>query len=197
MKEKLIKAYWTAWRWPEVHSDSKDVIWISRVLAVAIPVFLVILTFLIGVASFGVVLSAIMAVFVGVGLIVLTVSAFYEEYPTVEDFEAREAAIKDFFIGFPSITDVPVIEDHTDEWIAYGHIDKSTFLDAIARVIFRVTEDGDLADYFIGKEDQVEYLYARFNSPQQTHWKDGITFCSEHTKDCFPITRIEKYEPDN
>jgi preprotein translocase subunit SecE len=196
MKEKLIKAYWTAWRWPEVYSESKDVIWTTRALAVAIPVFLVVLTFLTGVTLFGAGFSLIIAAFVALALILLTIANFYDEYPTVEDFEAREARIREFFLGFPSITDIPVIENNENEWIAYGHIEKPVFLDAIARVLFRVTEDAPLADSYLGIEDQVEHLYACFRDPREGHWSEGLDLCPELTEYCFPITRIEKNAPD-
>jgi hypothetical protein len=192
MKEKLLKAYWTAWRWPEVYSESKDVLWISRLLAVGIPLSLVILTFATGISVFGWTFSLILAAFVGVALICLTISNFYEEYPTVEDFEAREARIKEFFIGFPSITDIPVIENDPDEWIAFGHIPKTTFLDAICLILYKVTDDGALADSYLAKEDQVEHTYACFKNPREGHWSEGLDFCKIHTKDCFPVTRIEK-----
>ena len=197
MKEKLLKAYRTAWRWPEVYSESKDVLWISRAIAVGIPLSVVLLTFFSGISIFGWTFSLILAAFVGMGLIFLTVANFYEEYPTVEDFEAREARIKDFFIGFPSITDIPVIENDPDEWIAYGHIPKTTFLDAISKILYKVTEDGELADSFLGKEDQVEHTHAHFKNPKEGHWSEGLDFCKEYTKDCFPVTRIEKNEANH
>jgi hypothetical protein len=141
---------------------------------------------LVGLAATGV--SAAMLVLV---IILMTVHIFYQEYDTVEDFQSRELRIKEFFHGFPSITDVPLIEHETDEWIAYGHIDPDEFVEAIRTVITYVTGEEWQATLPDGIEKSVGHLYATFKNPQEGHWSEGIQLCKQTAENCFPITRLE------
>lgn len=191
MKDKFIKAYHTVWRWPEVYSDSSAVIWTSRAIAIAIPLVLIVLTFLTGVPLFGWIVSGAIAAVIVAALIYATIRSFYDEYETVESFEVRENRVKEFFHGFPAHTDVPIMENAPGEWIAYGHIPPRDFLAAISTIILHVTEDEERAEYYLGLENQVGQLYATFRNPQEGHWDEGLDYCKPSSEHCFPITRIE------
>lgn len=191
MKDKFIKAYHTVWRWPEIYSDSTAVIWTSRGIVIAIPLVLIVLTFLTGVPLFGWAMTGVIAAFVGFALIFTTIRTFYTEYETVESYEAREFRVKEFFHGFPAHTDIPIMENAPGEWIAYGHIDPKVFLSAISTIILHVTEDKERAEYYLGLENQVGQLYATFRNPEEGHWDEGLDFCKPSSEHCFPITRIE------
>lgn len=190
---KVVKAYWTAWRWPEVYSEDKWVIWLSRIIAIVIPVSIIGLAFLTGVPLLGVAASGIIAVLMGFAIIIITTNLFYQEYPTVQSFDAKEARIKEFFHGFPAHTDVPLIELERDEWVAYGHVDPKQFTMAVAEVILYAAEDHDRAKAFeaLSLADSVGHLYATFRNPEEGHWDEGIDLCKNSTEGCFPITRLE------
>lgn len=192
MKDKLVKAYRTAWRWPEVYSNDPSVIWTSRAIVILIPLALAALTLFTGVPVFGWLATGFLAAFVTLGLVVITVVMFHSEYDSVKNFQTREERIKSFFHGFPAHTDVPLIEYETDEWISYGHVDPEAFLDAIQTVVYGVTEDSTLADSYLGLEDSVGHLYATFRDPREGHWDEGLDLCKQSAPDCFPITRVVK-----
>lgn len=190
MKEKLVKAYRAAWRWPEVYSESPAVIWTSRIIAIVLPLVLVFIIFLTGVTLFGVLSAAIVSLLVGTALILVTVSTFYNEFQTVEDFEAKEARMKEFFHGFPAITDIPLIENEPGEWVAYGHISPEEFIKAIQKVITEATGDTESADQFTGLETSVGHAYATFTNPEEKYWGEGIDLCKPSSQHCFPVTRV-------
>jgi hypothetical protein len=192
LQDKIIKAYRTAWRWPEVYSNSASVIWTSRAIAFLVPLALIALTIITGVPVFGLLATGFISVFIGLILMIVTVKMFYEEFESVETFEDREAHIKEYFHGFPSITDVPVIEKEPNEWIAYGHVDPEDFIRAVQTVIRAVTDDQDLIDAYAGLQESVGHLYARFVNPDEDHWSDGLELCKPRGEGCFPITRITK-----
>lgn len=192
MKDKLIKAYRTAWLWPTVYSNSPSVIWMSRAFAFLVPLALIVLTIITGIPLFGWAATGIITAFIGLVMILVTVKLFYEEFDSVEDFESREARISDFFHGFPFITHVPVIENEPDEWIAYGHVEPQEFITAIQTIIRRVTDDEALVDYYRGLETSVGHLYARFVNPKEGHWSEGLEMCKPTAANCFPVTRITK-----
>jgi hypothetical protein len=188
---KLVKAYTAAWKWPEVYTTSPAIIWTSRAIAVLVPLSLVGLVLITGVPLFGVAATGAIAALLVFIIILMTIHIFYQEYDTVEDFQSREARIKEFFHGFPSITDVPLIEHGEGEWIAYGHIDPTLFLDSIEEVIIEVS--GSLNGYgpYYRLEDSVGHLWATFKNPEEGHWAEGIDLCKQTAENCFPITRIE------
>ena len=192
MKDKLIKAYQTAWRWPEVYSNDPAVIWVSRAIVFAVPLALIALTVVTGVPVYGWAATGFITALATIGLVIFTVKMFYHEYDSVQNFTTREERIKSFFHGFPAHTEVPLIEYETDEWISYGHVPPKDFLTAIQTVVYAVTEDGALADSYLGLEDSVGHLYATFTNPAEGHWDEGLTFCKHSAEDCFPITRVLK-----
>jgi hypothetical protein len=190
MKEKVVKAYRAAWRWPEVYSESPAVIWTSRAIAFLLPVVLLALTFITGLPIFGFSAAVMVTLVIGLALVWVTVESFYKEFDTVEEFQAKEARIKEFFHGFPSITDVPLIENEPGEWVAYGHVDPRQFIEAVQKVIYEATGDGTTADKYIGLEGSVGHLYASFSNPEEGHWGEGIDLCKSSSETCFPITRV-------
>lgn len=192
MKDKIIKAYRAAWRWPEVYTDSPSLIWTSRAIAFLVPLGLVVLTVLTGVPLFGWAATGFIAVFTGFVMILMTVKVFYEEFETVEDFQSREARIKEYFHGFPSLTDVPVIEKEPNEWIAYGHVEPQAFITAIQTVVREVSDDEALVDAYSTLQGSVGHLYASFVNPEEGHWSEGIELCKQSAANCFPITRVTK-----
>jgi low affinity Fe/Cu permease len=195
MKDKrIIKAYRTAWLWPEVYSDSPSVIWTSRAIAFLVPLVLVFVTIMTGVPVFGWLATGFIAGTIGLVMVITTVKMFYQEFDSVEDFKSRETQIKEFFHGFPALTDVPVIENEPDEWIAYGHVEPQEFISAIQTVIREVTEDETLVEPYNGLQESVGHLYARFVNPEEGHWSEGIELCKPRGEGCFPITRITKTE---
>lgn len=197
MKERLTKAYRTAWKWPEVYSNSPSVIWMSRAFAFLVPLALIVLTVVTGIPLFGWAATGFIAAFIGLAMILLTVRLFYEEFDSVEDFESREAQIKEYFHGFPSITDVPVIENEPDEWVAYGHVEPQEFICAVKTIIREVTDDEALVDGYRGLETSVGHLYARFVNPKEGHWSEGIEICKPTGEGCFAVTRITKAKEKN
>lgn len=192
MKDKLIKAYKTAWRWPEVYSSSHASIWSSRALAFLLPIALIIITVITGFPVLGWAATAIIASFFGLVMVFATVKMFYQEYNSVENFQSREAQVKEFFHGFPALTDVPVIENEPNEWVAYGHVDPQDFLLAVQTVIRAVTEDETLVGAYEGLQGSVGHLYARFANAEKGHWSEGLELCKPSAEDCFPITRLTK-----
>lgn len=190
MKDKIVKTYATVWRWPEVYTSDRLIIWASRIIAIAVPLALVGLTVLTGVPLFGWAATGVAALVLVVGIIMITIRMFYTEHKAVEDFQTREARIKSFFHGFPAITNVPLIEYEKNEWISYGHVDPKEFLDAISTVVYKASEDPELADTYLGREGSVGHLYASFRNPAEGHWDEGLDFCKPSSEDCFPITRI-------
>ena len=191
MKDKILKAYRTAWRWPEVYSDAPSVIWTSRAIAFLVPLGLIALTIITGVPLFGWAATGFIAVFIAFVLILMTVRMFYEEYDTVENFQSRESRIKDFFTGFPVITQLPIIENGPDEWVAYGHVPPQEFVETIQNIVMTVTEDTEAASQYLELENSVGHLYANFVNPAEGHWSEGIELCTKTTEDCFPITRLQ------
>lgn len=192
MKDKFIKAYRTAWLWPEVYSNSPSVIWTSRAIAFLVPLALIALTIVTGVPLFGWAATGFIAALVGVIMVFTTVRIFYTEFDSVENFQSREIQIKEFFHGFPAYTAVPVIENTPDEWVAYGHVDPQEFITAIETIIGTVTEDHALVEAYSGLQESVGHLYARFVNPEEGHWSEGIEMCKHTAEDCFPITRLTK-----
>jgi ABC-type uncharacterized transport system fused permease/ATPase subunit len=190
---KVVKAYWTAWRWPEVYSEDKWVIRLSRLIAIVIPISIVALAFLTGVPLLGLAAAGFVSAVMALGIILITINLFYQEYPTVENFDAQEARIKEFFHGFPKITTVPLIELEKDEWVAYGHVDPKDFTIAITQVILYAAEDHDRSKAFdpMGLNDSVGHLYATFKNPEEGHWEEGINLCKNTTENSFPITRLQ------
>lgn len=192
MKDKLTKAYWTAWRLPEVYSNSGSLIWTSRIIAIVVPLVLIAVTVITVVPLFGWGVAAILVAFLVLVLVLLTIRIFYEEYATVEEFDVKEARVKEFFHGFPSYTDIPLIEYEKDEWVSYGHVESQLFLDTIQTIIYKVTEDPALADSYLGLENSVGHLYATFRNPKEGHWDEGLELCKPSAEHCFPITRVVK-----
>jgi hypothetical protein len=197
LKEKLIKAYRTAWLWPEVYTKSPSLIWVSRAFAFLVPLALVALTVVTGIPLFGWVATAFIAGIFALVMVVFTVKLFYTEFDSVEDFQTRETRIKEYFHGFPALTDVPVIENEPDEWVAYGYVEPQEFIEAIKTIIREVTDDEALVDAYRGLEDSVGHLSARFVNPQEGHWSEGIEVCKPTGQGCFPITRITKAKEKN
>jgi hypothetical protein len=192
MKEnRVTKAYTAAWRWPEVYTTSPSLIWTSRAIAVLVPLSLVGLVILTGVPLFGLAATGVSASLLVLIIILMTVHIFYQEYDTVEDFQSRELRIKEFFHGFPSITDIPLIEHEKGEWIAYGHIPPEEFISAIQLIILTVTDDPEKAMVPANLSKSVGHLYANFKNPDEGHWGEGITLCKLTAENCFPITRLE------
>lgn len=190
-KNKLAQAYWVAWRWPEVYSDDKWVIWVSRALAFLIPASLIALTIFTGVPLLGWAATGVIAALMGFIIILVTVKMFYQEYPTVQVFEAQEARVKEFFHGFPAHTDVPLIELEPGVWVAYGHIPEAQFVEAIRTVVRNVTEDEKIVALYDDLEKSVGHLYATFRNPAEGHWDEGLELCRHSAEECFPITRVE------
>lgn len=193
MKNKLVRAYWTAWRWPEVYSDSPSVIWVSRAIAIVMPLALLTFTFLTGFAVFGWI-AVILSAFLAVLMVAYTISVFDEEYDSVENYKHWESSLQEYFHGFPAITSVPVIEESRGEWIAYGHIDPEVFLNAIQRILDEICDDPTVPDAYTDQEDLVEHTTATFLNPSRETWGDGIRICTEEETNCFPITRISIYD---
>lgn len=194
MKDKIIKSYRAAWKWPEVYTRDPLLIWASRCIVFLIPAALVVITIVTGVPLYGWIATGLFVLLVILGLIGITINLFYPEYDAVKDFQTREERIKQFFHGFPQHTDIPLIEYETNEWISYGHVAPKDFLDAIGTVIYKVTEDPELADDYLGLEDSVGHLYATFRNPAEGHWDEGLDLCKPSAEDCFPITRVIKKE---
>jgi hypothetical protein len=190
LKDKIIKAYRTAWRWPEVYSNSSAVIWTSRAIAFLVPLALVGLTLVMGVPIFGWAATGFIAGFIGFAMIVTTVRMFYDEFDSVENFETQEARIKEYFNGFPAYTAIPIIEHEPDEWIAYGHVEPQEFISAIQTVLGAVTEDHGLIEAYGGLQESVGHLYATFANPAEGHWGEGLEMCKPTAEHCFPITRL-------
>ena len=191
MKHKLIKAYTAAWMWPEVYTDAPSLIWTSRAIAVLVPLSLIGLTIVTGVPLFGVAATGVLAALLTFVIILTTVNIFYPEHDTVEDFKSREARIKEFFHGFPSITSVPLIELEKDEWVAYGHVPPEEFITAIREVLDSVTDDPSKSLDLVLLTESVGHLYAAFKNPEESHWGDGLELCKPSAENCFPITRLE------
>lgn len=187
----LIKAYRTAWRWPEVYSEDKWVIWVSRIIAIVIPAALVALTFLTGVPLFGWIASLGISGLFALIIAITTIKLFYTEYPTVQHFEEREAHIKEFFHGYPAYTDIPIIELDPGVWVAYGHVSEAEFLQALRTIVRNVTEDEEIVSRYSDLEKSVGHLYATFRNPEEGHWDEGLDLCKHTTEHCFPITRVE------
>lgn len=190
MKDKIRKAYWVAWKWPEVYSDDQWVIWVSRVIAILMPAGLVGLTILTGVPAVGWVVTSGIIVILASAIVYTMVRLFYNEYHTVEDFDNREAQIKEFFHGFPTITSSPLIEHDPKEWIAYGHLDPEEFVSAIQLVILTATDDPEQAYMSGNVVSTVGHLHARFRNPEEGHWGEGLDLCKPTAENSFPITRI-------
>lgn len=190
-ENRVAKAYTAAWKWPEVYTTSPSLIWTSRAIAVAVPLSLVALVVITGIPLFGLAITGVTAALLVLIIVLMTVQIFYQEYDTVEDFQSRELRIKEFFHGFPSITEVPVIEHNTGEWIAYGHIAPEVFLDAVQNVILTVTEDPLELVPYMHLENSVGHLYGTFKNPEEAHWAEGIELCKSTTENAFPITRLE------
>lgn len=190
MKDKIVKAYRAAWRWPEVYSESPAVIWASRAIAIVIPLALVVLIFITSLPIIGLYGAIAVTAFISLSIVVITVESFYHEYESVEEFEARSARIKEFFHGFPSITSVPLIEYEPGDWIAYGHVDPKEFIEAIQTVIYEATGEADTADKFINLEDSVGHGQARFTNQDEKYWGQGLELCKPSSEHCFPITRV-------
>ena len=190
-ENRVIKAYTAAWKWPEVYTTAPSLIWTSRAIAVLVPLALVVLVIVTGIPLFGVAATIASAVLLVLIIILMTVHIFYQEYETVEDFQSREARIKEFFHGFPAITDVPLIEHEKGEWIAYGHIPPEVFLNAIEEVIHEVSGSENGFRPYLDLENSVGHLYATFKNPDEGHWGEGINLCKATAENCFPITRLE------
>ena len=191
LKDKVRKAYRVVWRWPEVYSDDKWVIWASRIIATVIPAGLIALTFLTGIPLLGWAATGVLAALITLIIILTTVRLFYQEYPTVENFDIREARVKEFFHGFPAITAIPLIEHEPGEWVAYGHVDPKEFISAIQLVILTVTDDPEQALVSADLAKSVGHLYATFRNPAEGHWDEGLEMCKPAAEHCFPITRVE------
>lgn len=191
MKDKLVKAYTAAWKWPLLFSHDPVVIWTSRLIVFAIPLGLIALTILTGVPQYGWGYSLFFAALVTLALLGITIKMFYREYESVEDFKTRETRIKEFFHGFPAYTDIPLIEYETGEWVSYGHVDPEDFVDAIIKVVLGATEDPAAVDKYAyaGLASTVGHTYATFRD--EGHWADGLELCKAHAEDCFPITRLK------
>lgn len=194
MKDKILKAYRTAWRWPQVYTSDPVVIWISRIIVFVLPLGLILLTLLTGVPQYGWFFTLLFAFLVVLGLLGITINMFYPEYDTVKSFQTREARIKQFFHGFPQHTDIPLIEYEPHEWISYGHINPKEFVEAIGTVIYKGTEDAALADAYLRLESSVGHGYATFRNPAEGHWDEGLKFCKPSDEDCFPVTSVVKKE---
>jgi hypothetical protein len=190
-ENRIVKAYTAAWRWPEVYTTSPSLIWTSRAIAVLVPLSLVGLVVLTGVPLFGLAATGVSASLLVLIIILMTVHIFYQEYDTVEDFQSRELRIKEFFHGFPSITDVPLIEHDPGEWIAYGHIPPEEFTTAIRQVLDSVMNHPPKSLQLASLTESVGHLYATFKNPEEGHWGEGINFCKGTAENCFPITRLE------
>ena len=191
MQDKISKAYWVAWKWPEVYTEDPWVLWMSRAIAILMPASLVALTILTGVPAVGWAWTSVIITVMVSALVYLMIKLFYPELHTVEDFDAREARIKDFFHGFPSITSVPLIENEPGEWVAYGHVDPSEFVSAIQLIILTVTEDPEQALVSANLVKSVGHLYATFQNPTEGHWDEGLDLVRYTAKDAFPITRVQ------
>jgi hypothetical protein len=191
MKDKISKAYWVAWKWPEVYSDDQWVIWVSRVIAILMPAGLVALTIVTAVPLLGWPATWLIVSVMVLAILTITIKLFYSEHSTVEDFDAREARVKDFFHGFPAYTDVPLIELEPGIWVAYGHVPEDEFINAIQTVVRNVTEDEEIVARYAHLEQSVGHAHATFRNPAEGHWDEGIDLCKHTAKDAFPVTRVE------
>lgn len=191
MKDKVSKAYWVAWKWPEVYTDDPWVLWMSRAIAILMPAGLIALTILTGVPLVGWQWTTVIICVMTFAIIFAMIRLFYDEYHTVEDFDTREARIKDFFHGFPAYTDVPLTELEPGVWVAYGHVAEDEFIKAIRTVVRNVTEDETIVATFNDLEKSVGHTYATFHNPTEGHWDEGLELCKHTAAKCFPITRVE------
>ena len=167
-------------------------IWTSRAIAFLVPLALIALTVITGIPLFGLLTSLLIGAIVALVMVLLTVVMFYKEFGSVEDFKSRELRVKEFFHGFPAYTDVPVIENQPNEWVAYGHVDPQEFITAIQTVLEHVTEDEAQVEAYDGLQESVGHLYAHFVNPKEGHWSEGIELCKPSAEGCFPITRLIK-----
>jgi hypothetical protein len=192
MFSKLIKAYKTAWRWPVTTNDPSTVVWSSRILAYIAPVMITAACFAIGLLTLGLAGAVLVTLIVGMGLVVLTVTIFHPEYPDIREYEKHEDRIARFFTGFPQYTNMPIMENGDNEWVAYGHIDPTKFLSAVQTIIKNVSEDDkdDLSWRYVGLEPFVSHDYAKFTNQDENYWDEGIDLCVNSLDRCFPITRI-------
>ena len=189
MRDKLAKAYHTAWRWPEVYSEDTVVIWLSRFLAVVLPLSLIALAFITVLHQIGLAASIILTAVLAAVIVMLTVRLFYTEYPAVASLEEMESRRSEFFHGFPQYTSVPLIEAEPGVWVAYGHLPPEEFVSAIRSVVAGVTDDQDIIALYEDSEKSVGHLYATFTD--KSDWDDGITLAKPSDEGSFPITRIE------
>lgn len=192
-ENRITKAYTAAWKWPEVYTTAPSLIWTSRAIAFLLPISLAVLLFITVTPLYGIGTTAVVIGMLVVLFTLLMINIFYQEYDTVEDFQSRETRIKEFFRGFPSITDVPLIELGRDEWVAYGHIPPKDFTMAIAEVILYAAEDHDRSKAFkaMELEESVGHLYAVFKNPDEEYWSEGMELSKATAENSFPITRLE------
>jgi hypothetical protein len=174
-----------------VYTTAPSLIWVSRVIAFLVPLSLVVLVFITFIPWVGLTGALAFSILLAIVIIVATVQIFYQEYDSVEDFQTREQRIKEFFHGFPYLTDVPLIENEPGEWIAFGHIPPDQFIEAIRTVLDDVMNHPPVSQHLVTLTDSVGHLYATFKNPEEDHWSEGITLCKHTAVDCFPITRLE------
>lgn len=191
MTTKFKEAYKTAWRWPETNNDTHSVVWSGRALVYIAPIAAVLLTFALGLLIFSTLFSLLLSGFVGLAIVILTVTIFHPQYHEVQSLEAHEDRITRFFHGFPQYTDIPLMENGENEWIAYGHIDPFKFVSAICTVVESISEDDSLSQQFATLAPFVSHEYAQFRNAEEDFWDEGIQLCVSDLDQCFPITRLQ------
>ena len=189
MLKKITTAFWTAWRWPEVYTNTKSILWASRTLVLGLPIALLTVTMLAGMSLYGLPAAIILTLALFVAMLIGLVRMFYCEHEIVEVYSEMDNRVKDYFLGFPEITALPIVERRNGEWISYGHVEKEEFLNAIYDIISSVTKHEDVVEMLTPDPETFEQTFGAFVNPDRDHWDEGIEVCRASKEACFPITR--------
>ena len=188
MRKRIRKSLKTAWRLTETLFSPTSLVWVSRILVVIVAVAVVWNTYATAFLFFGSFVSLMVTIIVGTLFLVVLVVIFSSEYHKIRELERLERHILQYFPGFPGYTDIQLVEEHKDIWLAYGHVPEAKFKTDVCKIVSGVSGGALSAEACNESTTKVEYKYAIFD-------KKGhditILFCENGERQSFPVSVLD------
>lgn len=178
----------TSWRLTETLFSPASLVWISRVLVVIVSIAVVWNSYVTALLFFGSFVSLMITIGMGTVLLAFLVWIFSSEYYRIRELERLEDRILAYFPGFVGYTDIQLVEDHKDIWLAYGHVPEAKFKGDVCKIVAGVSGGALSAEACNDSTTKVEYKYAIFD-------KKGhditILFCEKGERQSFPVSLLD------
>lgn len=189
MRKRVRKSIKASWRLPETLFSSIPLVWSSRFLLIFSFTGILLSTYFTTLLFFSTLVALVASCAVFSVLLLVLVSTFASDYRKVYLLERLEARILQYFPGYPEFTDIHLIEEDTDVWMAYGHVPADKLTEDICKIMVGLSGGSLNPDKCRKNQDKVEYLYAKFDTSDPSMLK--IRLCGGTASGRFPVTRLD------